>query len=85
MLKFFDKPQMQNGRVIVGERRQWKSLDGDNLYILECVPIYWVDMNTPIRTLPTQTPPKPRRRKLTDMFNKISMENVPVFDINKQI
>ena len=73
MLKFFEKPQMINGRVIVGECHQWKSVEGDTLYILECTPIYWSEMNTPVRTLWIQHQ-RGLRDDLESVFNNISLQ-----------
>ena len=76
MINIFKESRLFKGRVVVGEQKQWVSLDGDNLYVLETVPIYWSDMNTPVRTfrLGDRTPPKPRRKRLTDLFQQICLE-----------
>ena len=42
-MKLFPEARIIKGRIVIGEKTEWKSLDGDNLYVLEVTPVYWSD------------------------------------------
>ena len=84
MINIFKESRLYKGRVVVGERSQWRSIDGDNLYILETVPIYWSEMNTPVNRIRDHTPPRPRQKRLTDRFGEICLEkDIPRLHFDK--
>ena len=77
MIFTFPEPRTINGRIVIGELRKWVSVDNDDdLFILECKPIYWEDVNTPVKKIqPTnKAPQKPPRRRLTEKFRQICLD-----------
>ena len=76
MIFLFREPRLVSGQMVIGEKRTWRSLDDDDLYILDVTPICSSDNNTPTGAQSTPIPPKVRRKskRLLNQFRHICLQ-----------